>query len=83
MAHVCSHREVVEICSKWFIGLEGSMDDLPLVLDLYGELRDSGQKHQFIRDRLEFITTEAFLKKLKKSMVTVEKIPDIRLIRED
>lgn len=46
VSHVCTHEEVIEVCSRWFITERRGMNELPRLLEVYGELRDLGHDHE-------------------------------------
>ena len=79
--HVCSHEEVVEVCSQWFITETREMKDLPRMLEIYGGLRDIGHDHNVVLNNLKVILGVDFLNRLGTRFK--QESPKHRLIRED
>lgn len=52
VSHVCSHEDVIEVCSRWFITERREMSELPRLLEVYGELRDLGHDHSRVLNGL-------------------------------
>ena len=61
VSHVCSHEDVIEFCSQWFITERRQMIELPRVLEVYGELRDLGHDHGVVlRSLIAMLNPTAF-----------------------
>jgi hypothetical protein len=81
-SHVCSHVEVIQVCSRWFITEKRDMADLPRVLEIYGELRDRGTSHNAAFNGLFIMLLEVdSIDKL--GTLPSKELPEHRLIRED
>jgi hypothetical protein len=94
--HICTHTEVIDMCSRWLITEKRDATNLEGILRMYGSIRDLGYPHNVVVNSIISVidaastttfpnntTMTVFTKEISKEDPKEIVKEDMRLIRED